>query len=165
MSSLARVLLAMMPTQSREWGLALLAEREELNDNRKSTRWLLGAGRIVATSWFRTIVGGELMKTVLVTLSVVNGAMGLFLVGLYFLTDTSALPVIILALGLILQGGYTLVYLFGRLERIEPWSGRTLLVGETLALVLGGLIFVASGLNNIAPQTATMSTACSSLEH
>ena len=91
------------------------------------------------------------MKTVLATLSTINGAMGLFLIGLYVLTDSHPPIVMILALGLIIQGGYTLAHLSGRLQRFEPWSGRALLVGETVALVAGGLTFVASGLRNVAP--------------
>jgi hypothetical protein len=124
---------------------------EEIDDAGESTRWLLGAGQVVVRSWFKTILGGDLMKTVLATLSTINGAMGLFLIGLYVLTDNHPPMVLILALGLIIQGGYTLAHLSGRLQRFEPWSVRALLVGETVALVAGGLAFVASGLRNVGP--------------
>lgn len=151
MRRLNRVLYVLMPTRSRDWGQGLLAEMEEIDDAGESTRWLLGAGQVVVRSWYKAILGGDLMKTVLATLSTINGAMGLFLAGLYVLTDSHVPMVMILALGLIIQGGYTLAHLSGRLQRFEPWSLRALLVGETVALVAGGLAFVASGLRNVAP--------------
>ncbi|MFB3052181.1 MAG: hypothetical protein ACE1Z0_09370 [Acidimicrobiia bacterium] len=151
MRRLNRALYLLMPARSRDWGQGLLAEMEEIDDAGESTRWLLGAGQVVVRSWFKAILGGDLMKTVLATLSTINGAMGLFLIGLYVLTDSHVPIVMILALGLIIQGGYTLAHLSGRLQRFEPWSVRALLVGETVALVAGGLAFVASGLRNVAP--------------
>lgn len=151
MSRLSRALYLLMPARSRDWGQGLLAEMEEINNAGESTRWLLGAGQVVLRSWFKKILGGDLMKTVLATLSTINGAMGLFLAGLYVVTDNTPPIVIILALGLIIQGGYTLAHLMGRLEQFQPWSMRALLVGETVALVIGGLAFVASGLRNVAP--------------
>ena len=151
MRRLNRALYLLMPARSRDWGQGLLAEMEEIDDAGESTRWLLGAGQVVVRSWFKAILGSDLMKTVLATLSTINGAMGLFLIGLYVLTDSHVPIVMILALGLIIQGGYTLTHLSGRLRRFEPWSVRALLVGETVALVAGGLAFVASGLRNVAP--------------
>lgn len=83
------------------------------------------------------------MKTVLVTLSVMNMLMGLILVGLFAFTDNNPVVVLILALGLLIQGGFTLAYMSGRLRRAEPWPTHALLAGSTLALLVGagGLLF------------------------
>ena len=41
MSRLSRALYLLMPARSRDWGQGLLAEMEEINDARESTRLLL----------------------------------------------------------------------------------------------------------------------------
>lgn len=92
------------------------------------------------------------MRTILATLSLINMAMGALLLGLLFVTDgTPVLVVLALALGLLIQGGYTLAYVSGRLERFEPWSLRALLVGQTVALLVGLMGFTTSALYNIDP--------------
>ncbi len=151
MSRLSRALYLLMPARSRDCGQGLLAETEEINNAGHSTPGPIGPGQAVPRRCFNNTRGGALVNTARVPLATINGAMGLFLAGLYVVTDNTPPIVIILALGLIIQGGYTLAHLMGRLEQFQPWSMRALLVGETVALVIGGLAFVASGLRNVAP--------------
>ena len=91
------------------------------------------------------------MKTVLASLSVINGLMGLTLLGLFLFTDDTPLVVAVLAAGLIFQAGYTQIYAAGMLDAREPWSLRALLAGQTFALLIGFLGFVSSALYNINP--------------
>jgi len=92
------------------------------------------------------------MKTVLVTLSLINMALGALLIGLLLVIDGTPVVVVLgLAIGLLIQGAYTLAYVYGRLERFEPWSLRALLVGQTVALVVGLMGFATSALYNIDP--------------
>ncbi|MFB3044099.1 MAG: hypothetical protein ACE1Y9_01330, partial [Acidimicrobiia bacterium] len=96
--------------------------------------------------------GGEhIMKTVLLTLSVINGLMGFALIGLFIITDDTPLVVVALGVGLLIQAGFVLAYLSGVLEALEPWSLRAILVGETVALLVGFFGFVSSALYNINP--------------
>ena len=92
-----------------------------------------------------------LVRTVLATLSIVNGLMGVLLLGLSALADGMPAIVTFLGIGLLIQAGYTLAYLGGILDRFEPWSLRALLAGQTLALVVGLLGFASSALFNINP--------------
>ncbi len=91
------------------------------------------------------------MKTVLATLSVINGLMGLTLLGLFLVTDDTPLVVAALGVGLLIQAGYTLAYMAGALDALEPWSLRALLVGQTVAVLVGFFGFVASALYNVDP--------------
>ena len=91
------------------------------------------------------------MRTVLITLSVINGLMGLALLGVFVFTDDNPLVLLALAVSLMLQAGYTLAYMAGILDALEPWSTRALLTGETVALLVGFLGFVSSALHNIDP--------------
>jgi hypothetical protein len=59
--------------------------------------------------------------------------------------------VLALALGLLIQAGYTLAYVAGRLERFEPWALRALLAGQTVAFVVGAVGFASSAVYNIDP--------------
>ena len=91
------------------------------------------------------------MRKVLAALSVVNGLMGFALLGLFITTDDTPLVVPALGLGLLIQAGFVLAYLSGGLEALEPWSLRAILVGETVALLVGFFGFVSSALYNINP--------------
>ena len=94
------------------------------------------------------------MRTILATLSLINMAMGALLLGLLLVTDGTPVPVVLaLALGMLIQGSYTLAYIFDRLEQFEPWALRALLVGQTVALVVGVMGFASSALYNINPPT------------
>lgn len=91
------------------------------------------------------------MRIVLGTLSALNVAMGLLLVGVFVFTTGNALIVLGLGAGLLLQGGYTLVLMVGALSRWEPLSSRLLLVGQTVAMLVGVLGSTSSALYNISP--------------
>jgi hypothetical protein len=91
------------------------------------------------------------MKTMLATLSVINGLMGLTLLGLFLVTGDTPLVVAALGVGLLIQAGYTLAYMAGALDDLEPWSLRALLVGQTVAVLVGFFGFVASALYNVDP--------------
>ena len=67
-----KVLGALVPRSRREWGEALLAESEHTD---RSIRWMIGGLRLIVWSWFDWIFGGNLMKTVVATLSTINVAM------------------------------------------------------------------------------------------
>jgi len=141
-----RLLVALLPPSHREWGEALAAEAAYSN---KSVRWAIGGVRLVAWSWFDWMTGGNVVKAVVATTSVINLMMGVFLFGLFATTNDMPRAVPMLALGLVVQGGYTLVYLAGGLGRFEPWSIRALLAGETVALSVGTLGFATTAVNNI----------------
>ena len=142
-----RFLSALLPRSRREWGEALLAESTHSD---KATRWLIGSLRLIAWSWFDWIFGGNLMKTVVATLSTINVAMGIFLMGLFVFTLSDApVALIMLAVGLTIQGGYTLWYLTSFSRALEPWSLRALLAGQTIAVLVGSLGFVTTTVNTL----------------
>ena len=77
------------------------------------------------------------MKIVVVTMAVLNLAAGFVFFGLAaVLTEP---PLAGFGIVLVAQGGYTLAYVGGVLSRFEPLADRLLVVGGTLALVLGTL--------------------------
>jgi hypothetical protein len=94
------------------------------------------------------------MRTVLATLSVINIVFGLFLMALFLVTEDNHLPVLVLAVGLVIQGGYTVWYQSGRSGRRKPWSSRALLTGETVALLIGVGGFTIAVISNINPANA-----------
>ena len=92
------------------------------------------------------------MRTVLATISGVNIVVGALL-GMMFVAADDVPPVVLaIAMGLLAQGAYTVAYQTGYLHRLEPWSGRLLLGGETVALLVGTFGFAASAVTNINPK-------------
>ena len=146
-----RLVIRLLPSSRRSWGDAFLAEMDEMTSARTALRWLIGGSRFVVRGWLESMTGGDIVKTVLATLSVIGGVLGLFLIGLFGFTEGNPLLVLALGLGLVIQGVYTLAYMTGRLETFEPWSLRALLAGQTIALLTGLLGFVSSALYNINP--------------
>lgn len=92
-----------------------------------------------------------MMNTILGTLSALNGAMGLGLVGLFLFADDNPLIVLAIGAGLIVQAGYTIAFMNGRLDGFGNWSLRLLIVGQTAALVVGFLGSVSSARYNLSP--------------
>ncbi|MFB3049145.1 MAG: hypothetical protein ACE1Z9_03230, partial [Acidimicrobiia bacterium] len=119
----------LLPPSRRDWARALLAELEEIENGPSALRWVLGGSSVVARGWIGSITGEDNMRTVLATLSVINGLMGLALLGLLLVTDDTPLVVAALGVALLIQAGYTLAYMAGALDDLEPWSLRALLVG------------------------------------
>ena len=76
------------------------------------------------------------MRTVVATTSIINVGFGVFVTGLFILTDNNPWVVLAIGLGLIVQGGYTLAYMSGRLGA-EPWATRGVLAGQTVAMTVG----------------------------
>jgi hypothetical protein len=91
------------------------------------------------------------MRTVLTTLSAINGLMGVLLLGLFFVADDTPAVVVALGIGMLVQAGYTLAYLAGLLSRFAPWALRALIAGQTVALLVGSFGFISSTLHNIDP--------------
>ena len=77
------------------------------------------------------------MKIVVVTMAVLNLAAGFVFFGLAAVLAEP--PLAGFGIVLVAQGGYTLAYVGGVLSRFEPLADRLLVVGGTLALVLGTL--------------------------
>lgn len=88
------------------------------------------------------------MSTVVATASIVNVAMGSFLVGIY-LWATADNPVLMLVIGacLVAQGGFTIWYM-SRTSNRSLLSTRILLSGETLAVLVGTGGLVGSIIQN-----------------
>ena len=142
-------LLALLPPTHRVWGEALLAEQDYVETDR--TRWMLGSVRLVTRAWTDWITRGNLTKTALTTLSIMNIVFGLFVLGLFVFVDDTPVLVLLLGLGLIIQGAYTLVFMGAGLARVEPWATRALLAGQTVALLIGVAAFTVSTVNNLDP--------------
>lgn len=141
-----KFLVSLLPRSRREWGRALLAESEHAE---KPAIWRLGGIRLVGWSWFDWMIGGNLMKTVVTALSIVNIVLGGFLVGIFVSTGSDHAVVLLLGIGLMIQGGFTIWYLTG--PRKQPWATHALLAGQTVAFLVGVGGFVISVLNNINP--------------
>jgi len=141
-----KLFVALLPPSHREWGEALIAESSHTD---KSVRWVLGGIHLMAWSWLDKVIGGNRMKTVVAILSTTNVAMGLFLMGLFLLTGNDAPVVLMLASGLVVQGGYTLWYVIDSQQR--SWATHALLSGQAIALLIGTGGLAISALNNITP--------------
>ena len=77
------------------------------------------------------------MKIVVVTMAALNLGAGFVFFGLAAVVAEP--PLAGFGIVLVAQGGYTLAYVGGVLDRFEPVADRLLVVGGTLALVLGTL--------------------------
>ncbi len=141
----------LLPLSQREWGRALIAELDEIDSAPSAVRWLFGGTRVVIQGWMAATGGEAVMKTMLVTLSIINALMGVALLGLILFSEDVPPVVAGLGIGLLIQSGYTLAYMTGLLRAFEPWSLRALVAGQTVALIVGVLGFVSSGLYNIDP--------------
>jgi hypothetical protein len=118
----------MFPRDKREWGEAYLSE---FGDKAR-------LGKLIVYSWYTTIKGGDLVKTVVTTTSVVNLVFGMFMVGLYALAGPNPPLLAVAALCLIAQSGYTIWFMYTRTaSQLEPWPRWMLLTGQTLALLVG----------------------------
>lgn len=130
--------LSLFPREKREWGEAYVTE---FGDKAR-------LGKLIVYSWYATIKGGDLMKTVVTTTSVVNLMFGMFMVGLYAFAGLNPPLVAVAALCLMAQGGYTLWFMYARIpSKLGHWPRRVLLTGETLALLVGVGGLVGTTLN------------------
>jgi hypothetical protein len=131
--------LRLLPAEHRGWGEAYVAEFGSAP----------GLVRVLTAAWIMRLRKGDIVRTVVVTTSVVNLAFGLFVVGLFLFTSSPFL-VLVLGLGLVGQGAYTLWHLSGDAER-PTWSTHLLLAGETVALLIGVGAFAISIVDNLDP--------------
>ena len=93
-----------------------------------------------------------MLRIVLFVASLANVAGGLVLIGTWA-TMWQRVPIIVLAIGgsLLIQGGYTILYLRGDLDRWGALATGALFAGESLSAVVGtgGLIQgIAHNINN-----------------
>ncbi len=125
--------LRLFPRGKREWGEAYLADS---GDGR-------GFVRVVAYAWYLTIRRHP-VKTIVITTSVLSAATGIYLAALLRAAVVAspddrllfARMIALFAVGLVLQGGYTLLYMTGKLSSVEPLSRGFLFAGEALAILL-----------------------------
>lgn len=90
------------------------------------------------------------MKTVAATLSVMGFVAGLFLVGLYVVTTDPTIVPLLIGVGMLAQGLFTLIYLSNLLRSYERQAKHILLAGQTVALtvgIVGGMIGFVSNIN------------------
>jgi hypothetical protein len=92
------------------------------------------------------------LRIVVFVASIANIAGGLVLIGTWA-TMWQRVPIIVLAIGgsLLIQGGYTVLYLRGDLDRWRDLATGALFAGESLSAVVGagGLIQgIANNINN-----------------
>jgi hypothetical protein len=156
MSRIHRLLAPLVPPPGRDWVLAHEAEMDQLTGRRRRWRWALGvlpiAGRALAGQLRRhprSFLGGALVKTVLVTLSLVDLAAGIGLVVLVVTPTGTPGPVVLPGLVLLVQGGYTLGVATGRLH--ADWALRLQITGSTLALLVGAAAVIAGAVQNVHP--------------
>ena len=93
-----------------------------------------------------------MLRIVLFVASLANVAGGLVLIGTWA-TMWQRVPIIVLAIGgsLLIQGGYTILYLHGEFDRWRDFATGALFAGESLSAVVGagGLIQgIAHNINN-----------------
>jgi hypothetical protein len=55
--------------------------------------------------------------------------------------------------GIVVQGGYTLAYVAGLLDRFQPAARRLLLAGNAFAAIVGSIAFAAGAVANLNPET------------
>ena len=142
--------VALFPESRRDWARAMVAEFG-------ITQGLI---RLLVVAWYLELRGANPMKTVLNTLSALCVAASIGVV-VVWATDTSSTPaqVLLLGLGLAIQGGFTLWFANG--ERMA-WARHLMLSGETVALLIGGGGLLATTIANIDasdPEFAPMSVA------
>jgi hypothetical protein len=132
-------LLPLLPEEERDWGEAYVTE------------FGTGGGllRVLVTAWELRLKKGDMVRTVVATTSIVNILFGLIAAGLFVWTESPPL-VLLLGLGLLLQGGYTLWHVVGHVRR-SSWSTHLLIAGQTVALLIGVGAFAIVLVNNLDP--------------
>lgn len=136
-------LISMFPEAKQEWAEELSAE-----DARVMT-----VARVLVVAWYLTLEGGPLMRTVLMTLSSVNLVAGLLVTAMWVFMEETPPVVLALGLALLIQGGYTVWLLVGK--KLRPVAARLLIVGETLALLVGGgglLVAIVNSIGAVDPE-------------
>lgn len=105
-----------------------------------------GIGRLLVTAWYLELRGAPSVRTVVTTLSVMCLVAAGLLSVVSMVSSPGPVEVPLLASGLAIQGGYTLWFL----ARDRPALARQLLlVGETMAMLVGLGALLAGTIDNI----------------
>ena len=146
----------LVPEEHRSWIEWYAAEIQAIGSDREAVRWVLGAVPVISRSLLAAVVrdplsfvGGALIKTVVATLGVVALIGGLALAGMFAFASGVPVVVLVLAAALMVQGGYVLAYLNGALRRFEPFARYLLLIGSTLAALVGFAAFAQAVVFNV----------------
>ena len=98
---------------------------------------------VVTSSSSRRAVLSDVSRVALVPLSVLNACAGLLLAGVAIASTSVPLWVAGPAMAVALQGGFTVVWLLGRVPLAESLSTTLFRTGEAVAFVVGGAGVVA----------------------
>jgi hypothetical protein len=96
-----------------------------------------------------------MLKTALISLSMIVFAFGLFLTGVYFFDNAEgAIPMIALftGLALMIQGGFTIGWVGGAFDPWKEWARQLFVSGEVASVLAGGLAAVQGFLYNMHPR-------------
>lgn len=140
-------LLSMFPTGKQEWADAMVDE----------DAGVMTVIRVLIAAWYMSLKGGPIVRTVMTTLSGVNVIAGLSIATMWALMDDTPLIALGLGLALTVQGGYTLWYSFS--GSASKSAGRLMIVGETLAFLVGGgglLVATVNGIGAVDPEYGPM---------
>lgn len=133
---MSKRLRRLFPASKRDWAEAMVTEFG-------STR---GVGRLLLTAWYLELKGALSVRTVLMTLSVMCLLAAAMLTVLWLADWPGPVEVPVLAAALALQGGFTAWFLSG--SRFEV-ARQLLLIGETVALLVGAGGLLVATVNNI----------------
>lgn len=149
-SFLARI----VPPPRCDWIRAHAAEYDRVEGRSNRVRWAFGlvplTGFALASQLRReprSFVGGVLTRTIVATLSAIGLIAGFGLAVLSFNDSEARWVVLLLATALLVQSTFPLVF---KLVRSDT-ARRLVLVGSTLALVVGLAAFGAGLVSNIEP--------------
>lgn len=153
-----RSIRGFLPADRREWIDALAVEIAPATSGREALRWAFGAIPVMvfglASALVSDVRGGGVAMRSAVAVVATGAVLGGVALGLVFAFAPDVPPLVLgLALGLVTQGGYTLAYLAGLLDRFQPAARRLLLVGNAVAAIVGSIAFVTGGVRNLHPET------------
>jgi len=157
-SRLHRAIARLIPEPHREWLLAHDSEGASIEGRAARLRWMLGAlpiaGRAIASQAVhdpRSLLGGALMRTVVVTMSLLVAAVGTIVLGAYALMTEHPATMLPFALVPIVQGAFTLLFALGKLNKLGGIARLLELSGSTLALSVGAVGFAYGVVVNLTP--------------
>jgi len=158
MNRIYLILFRMVPGPRNEWIRAHHAELENIPSGRQRWRWTLGLLPLALSALARhlrheagTFLGGTFVKTIVATASILNLTAGAGLLVLFTIETGPPLVVLVLAVTLLIQGGYTLTLMFGAFGSHQYAATHLQLAGSTLALIAGTIGFATGFLANINP--------------
>jgi hypothetical protein len=111
---------------------------------------------VVAGDFYHdTLPEATMLKTALLSLSMIVFAFGLFLTGAYFFDNfENGIPVIALLTGvaLMIQGGFTIGWVGGAFDSWKDWARQLFVSGEVASVLAGGLAAAQGLLYNMHPR-------------